>query len=89
MKIPQERKPSILRIANALFGANIDIGKQMLRDYVDETLGMACLADEAGIPLSRLRRMLAPKGQIRARELFASLVILQRHAHIELHVATK
>lgn len=89
MKSQDESTRNLLKAANAFINGRVVTGKRMLRRHIVETLGFPRLADEAEIPLVRLKRMFAPKGDLRMKELFRSLTVLQREAGIELHVAAE
>lgn len=72
---------------DALLCEEFDVAKDLLRDYINATIGFDGLAGEAGIPAKSLMRMLGPSGNPQASNLFAIIAALQRHAGIELHLA--
>ena len=72
---------------DALLNGELEVGKDMLRDYVNARMGFETLAEEIGIPSKSLMRMLGPTGNPQASNLIAIIGALQRHAGIELHVA--
>ena len=61
-------------------------GKAILRDYIKATAGFEKLGAAAGTPAKSLIRMLGPRGNPQARNLFGIIGYLQKHAGIELHV---
>jgi DNA-binding phage protein len=74
---------------DALLNGELEVGKDMLRDYVNARMGFETLAEEVGIPSKSLMRMLGPTGNPQASNLIAIIGALQRHAGIEMHVMEK
>lgn len=72
---------------DALLCGELNIGKEVLRDYVNTTMGFEALAKEIGIPSKSLMRMLGRAGNPQIGNLLAIIGALQRHAGVELHVA--
>jgi DNA-binding phage protein len=72
---------------DAFLCGELNIGKEVLRDYVNTTIGFEALAKEVGIPSKSLMRMLGRSGNPQVSNLLAIIGALQRHAGIELHVA--
>lgn len=60
----------------------------MLRDYVNATIGFEELAAQTGTPSKSLMRMLGPKGNPTAANLFSVLRSLQQAEGLQLTVAT-
>ncbi len=78
---------ALLREAiDSLLAGDVETGKTVLRDYINATLGFAQLAAETGTPPKSLIRMFGPRGNPQARNLFAVLSCLQRHAGVRLRV---
>ncbi len=71
---------------DALVGGELQLGKEILRDYVNATMGFEALAKDVCIPPKSLMRMLGRSGNPQASNLFAIIGALQRHAGIELHL---
>lgn len=71
---------------DALLSGEVDVGKIILRDYINATLGFAKLADETGIPIKSLMRMFGPAGNPNARNLFSVISALQRSSGASLRV---
>ena len=63
------------------------IGKALLRDYINATIGFEKLAKATGTPSKSLMRMLGPKGNPRASNLLTVLGKLQRVSGVHLAVA--
>ena len=74
---------------DALFSGELGVGKDILRDYVNATIGFEKLAKKVKIPPKSLMRMLGPSGNPQMSNLFAIIGALQSHAGIELHVAAE
>jgi hypothetical protein len=64
-----------------------DTGKAILRDYIKATVGFEKLGEATGTPPKSLIRLLGPRGNPQARNLFGIIGYLQRQAGVELHVA--
>ncbi len=72
----------------ALFSNELDVGKDLLRDYVNGTIGFERLAKVVGISTKSLMRMLGPNGNPRVNNLSSIIVALQRHAGVEFHISS-
>jgi|SRR5580698_10086690 DNA-binding phage protein len=86
-KRPQFRVLMLREGIDALLGGELQLGKEILRDYINATMGFDILAREVDIPSKSLMRMLGPVGNPQASNLLAIIGALQRHAGIELHLA--
>ena len=69
---------------DAMLGGDVDTGKAILRDYINATIGFEKLAEATGTPVKSLMRMLGPRGNPNARNLFAVLHRLQEASGIVL-----
>ncbi len=72
-----------------LLAGDLDSGKAMLRDYVNATITFERLAVETGITTKSLQRMLGPRGNPTAENLFTIIRMLQKSGRIRLSVTTK
>jgi DNA-binding phage protein len=72
---------------DSLLAGDVDTGKAILRDYIKATVGFEKLAAATGTPPKSLLRMLGPRGNPQARNLFGIIGYLQKQAGIELHVS--
>jgi hypothetical protein len=70
-----------------LLSGDVDTGKAILRDYIKATVGFEKLGAATGTPAKSLIRMLGPRGNPQARNLFSIIGYLQKQAGVELHVA--
>ena len=72
---------------DALLAGDLETGKAILRDYINAAVGFGPLAEATHIPAKSLMRMLGPKGNPRADNLFQIIHHLQAHEGIYLEVA--
>lgn len=70
-----------------LIAGDLEVGKALLRDYINATVGFERLAKATGTPSKSLMRMLGPKGNPRASNLLTVLGKLQRVSGVHLAVA--
>lgn len=68
---------------------DVDTGKAILRDYIKATVGFEQLGAETGVSPKSLIRMFGPTGNPQARNLFAVVSHLQRHAGLTLRVTAQ
>jgi DNA-binding phage protein len=80
-------REALLREATDCFlSGDVDTGKAVLRDYVHATVGFDELARATRKSSKSLMRMLGPKGNPQASNLFAILSFLQAKEKIRLTV---
>jgi hypothetical protein len=72
-----------------LLGGDLDIGKAILRDYINATIGFDGLSEATNISAKSLMRMFGPKGNPQARNLLEVIVQLQRAERLNLRVLLK
>jgi len=72
---------------DAMLSGDVDTGKAILRDYIKATVGFEKLGQATGTPPKSLIRMLGPRGNPQARNLFSVIGYLQKRAGLSLHVA--
>ncbi len=85
---PKYRKQLLREGVEGLLAGDMDTGKAILRDYINATIGFDELSDATHKPAKSLMRMLGPKGNPQARNLFDVIAHLQRveGLHFELSV---
>ena len=71
-----------------LLTGDVDTGKAVLRDFINATIGFDALGTATERSPKSLMRMLGPKGNPQARNLFEILACLQKHEGIHLKVQT-
>ena len=76
---------------DALLSGEVDVGKIILRDYINATIGFAELSEKTGVPAKSLMRMFGPAGNPSARNLFSVIHALQKAsgASLTVHTAPK
>jgi DNA-binding phage protein len=82
------REALLTEAVERLIAGEVEVGKAILRDYINATLGFEKLSKVTGTPSKSLMRMFGPKGNPRANNLFAVTGKLQRLSGIRLAVAT-
>ncbi len=69
-----------------LLAGEVDVGKSVLRDYVNATIGFRELGGLTAKSPKSLMRMLGPKGNPQARNLFEIIRCLQEREGLHLKV---
>ena len=70
-----------------MLAGDVDTGKAILRDYIKATMGFEKLGEATGTPAKSLIRMLGPRGNPQARNLFGIIGYLRKQAGVELHIS--
>jgi hypothetical protein len=65
------------------------VGKSILRDLVNATIGFERLALVVGKPSKSLHRMLGARGNPSSENFFEIVQALQRHLRVRLHVTAR
>ena len=65
------------------------VGKSILRDLVNATIGFERLALVVGKPSKSLHRMLGARGNPSSQNFFEIVQALQRHLRVRLHVTAR
>jgi DNA-binding phage protein len=81
------REALLTEAVELLIAGDLEVGKALLRDYINATVGFEKLAKATGTPSKSLMRMLGPKGNPRASNLLTVLGKLQRVSSVHLAVA--
>ena len=84
---PKFRAALLTEAVEQMLAGDMNTGKAVLRDYINATVGFERLARETGTPAKSLMRMFGPKGNPRARNLFAVISRLQKASKIRLGIA--
>src|SRR5215469_1989813 len=66
----------------SLLAGEMKVAKTVLRDYINATVGFGELAEATHHSSKSLMRMLSPRGNPNARNLFQIIAYLQRHAGV-------
>ncbi len=88
-KNPGFRDAMLREAIDSLINGELNVGKSILRDYVNATIGFEKLAKKVNIPPKSLMRMLGPSGNPQMSNLFAVIGALKDYAGIELHLAAE
>lgn len=72
------RKELLREGVECLLAGDLDTGKSILRDYINATIGFEKLSCLTGRPAKSLMRMLGPRGNPQARNLFEVIGQLQK-----------
>src|SRR5438445_13518410 len=74
-------------IESLLFG-EVTLGKELLRDYINATVGFPKLASHTKIHVKTLHHMFGPKGNPTASNLFEIVAYLQQQEGVRLQLRT-
>lgn len=86
---PKFRDALLKEGIETMLAGDVDTGRAILRDYIKATVGFQQLGAETGSSPKSLIRMFGPTGNPQARNLFAVISHLQRHAGLTLHVTAQ
>ncbi|MCY3784523.1 MAG: transcriptional regulator [Chloroflexi bacterium] len=84
---PEFREGLLNEGIGALLNGEVDVGKALLRDYINATVGFDELGRLTGKSSKSLMRMFGPTGNPQARNLFEVINQIQRHEGVRLHVS--
>ena len=79
---PEFREALLKEAVDAMLAGEVDVGKAVLRDYINATIGFKELGGCANKPAKSLMRMFGPTGNPQARNLFEIIGHIQRHEGI-------
>ncbi len=83
---PAFRKELLIEGIESFLSGDVDTGKAVLRDYINATVGFAELAEVLHRPPKSIMRMLGPKGNPQANNLFEIVAYLQEKEDMRLQV---
>jgi DNA-binding phage protein len=86
---PRFREALFTEALNAYLAGDTAVGKAILRDLVNATVGFEELALTLKKPSKSLHRMLAPRGNPSTENFFGIVSALQKKARVKLRVTTK
>ena len=81
---PAFRRALLSEAIECMLGGELEVGKALLRDYVNGTHGFGALGAATGKPVKSLMRMLGPNGNPQAQNLFEIVAHLQKKEGIRL-----
>ncbi len=83
---PGFREALFTESINAYLAGDTAVGRAILRDLVNATVGFESLAAEIQKPSKSLHRMLAPRGNPSTENFFSIVSALQKRTRVKLHV---
>ena len=83
---PEFREGLLNEAIEVLLGGEVEVGKALLRDYINAAVGFEELGRLTGKSPKSLMRMFGPNGNPQARNLFEVISQLQRHEGVRLEV---
>ena len=83
---PEFRKGMLSEALESLLGGEVALGKELLRDYINATVGFPKLATRTKIHVKTLHQMFGAKGNPTARKLFEIVAYLQRAEGVRFEV---
>ncbi len=86
---PAFRRALLEESVSALLEGDLELGKAVLKDYINATLGFERLGAKTRIPAKSLMRMFGPKGNPQAQNLLDVVAALQKEEGVRLSVASK
>jgi len=70
----------------ALLNGEVALGREILRDFINATIGFPALSEETGIHVKTLHQMFGPRGNPTAANLFKIIACLQEREGVQLRV---
>ena len=86
---PDFRQALLREAIECVIHGELAIGKAVLRDYVNATIGFQNLEKRTQIPAKSLMRMLGPKGSPSAANLSSILKALQRTEGVQFELSVR
>jgi len=83
------RKGLLTEAIENLLAGEVALGKELLRDYINATVGFPKLATRTKINVKTLHQMFGPSGNPTASRLFAIVAYLQRSERVRLQIHTR
>jgi DNA-binding phage protein len=83
------RKELLREGVECLLAGDLETGKAILRDYINATIGFEELSHLTGRPSKSLMRMLGPRGNPQARNLFEVIGQLPRTEGLHFAVSLR
>lgn len=78
------RRGLLTEAVNEFLEGDTEVGKKLLRDYINATITFQQLAKELNKSSKSIHRMLGPRGNPRLESIFSIIKILQMHENIKL-----
>jgi DNA-binding phage protein len=81
---PKFRLALLREALDCMLAGDVDVGKAVLRDYINATIGFEALGEAITRQPKSLMRMLSPSGNPQARHLFEIVAYLQKAEGLRL-----
>ena len=83
---PAFRRGLLIDALESLLSGEVTLGKELLRDYINATIGFPRLAAHTSIHVKTLHQMFGPNGNPTASNLFAIVAYLQHAEGVHFEV---
>ena len=83
------REAMLTEAVDSFLSGDVEVGKAILRDYINATIGFEALSRQLDKPSKSLHRMLSPSGNPKTNNFFEILRFLQRNEGLELVVTAR
>jgi len=85
---PAFRKGLLSEAIESLLSGEVALGKELLRDYINATVGFPKLAAHTKLHVKTLHQMFGPNGNPTANNLFEIVAYLQRAEGVRFELRT-
>lgn len=75
---PSFRRGLLSEAVESLLSGGLELGKELLRDYINATIGFPSLAERTRIHVKTLHQMFGPRGNPTAKNLLEIVACLQQ-----------
>ena len=86
---PAFRKGLLRDALEALLAGEVALGKELLRDYINATVGFPKLAEHTKVHVKTLHQMFGPRGNPTANNLFEIVAYLQKREGVRFQVRAR
>jgi DNA-binding phage protein len=83
---PAFRRGLLSDALESLLAGEVALGKELLRDYINATVGFPRLAEQTKLHVKTLHKMVGPSGNPTASNLFEIVACLQRAEGVRFEV---
>jgi DNA-binding phage protein len=83
---PLFRKGLLSDALESLLAGEVSLGRELLRDFINATVGFPKLAEQTGLHAKTLHQMFGPKGNPTTSNLFEIVAYLQRVEGVRLQI---
>jgi DNA-binding phage protein len=83
---PAFRRGLLSEAVESLLGGELELGKELLRDYINATLGFPKLAAHTKLHVKTVHQMFGPKGNPTAKNLLEIVAYLQQSEGVRFKI---